>query len=160
MQQSVYIHLFEKVQQLSEAVVILELPETLTFPVVLPEITSVQSKRPSAKKQSRAPEKAAQLPSRQSARSHVNVQELLKRSPVTTVDPRLQKLIADQLDVEQDQVVPTASLVEDLDADSLDLVEYFMNVEQLFSITISDEDAEQLMTVGGMHAYLSGRGVL
>ena len=76
------------------------------------------------------------------------------------VDPRLKKIVVDQLGVDENEVVPIASLVEDLNADSLDLVEYIMSVEEVFKVEISDEDAEKLTTVGETQAYLQDKGVL
>ncbi len=54
----------------------------------------------------------------------------------------------------------SASLVEDLNADSLDLVEYIMSVEEVFKIQITDEEAELLTTVEEAQLYLLDRGVL
>ena len=66
----------------------------------------------------------------------------------------------EQLGVEASEVTPNASLVEDLNADSLDLVEYIMTVEQVFQVQISDEVAEKLTTVGETQAYLQDKEVL
>ena len=66
----------------------------------------------------------------------------------------------EQLGVDESEVLPSASLVEDLNADSLDLVEYVMSVEEVFQVQISDEDAERLTTVGETQAYLQDKGVL
>src|SRR5437660_469345 len=59
------------------------------------------------------------------------------------VFPRVKKIIVEQLGVEEDEVVPTASFVEDLNADSLDLVELIMSLEEEFGMEISDEEAEK-----------------
>ncbi len=61
---------------------------------------------------------------------------------------RLKEIIIDRLDVEEDQINPEASFVEDLGADSLDIVELIMGIEEEFDIEIPDEDAEKLTTVG------------
>ena len=61
---------------------------------------------------------------------------------------RLKEIIIDRLDVEEDQIRPEASFVEDLGADSLDIVELIMGIEEEFDIEIPDEDAEKLTTVG------------
>jgi acyl carrier protein len=77
----------------------------------------------------------------------------------TQVDDRPKKIVVDQLGVDDSTVVPNASLVEDLNADSLDLVEYVMSLEEQFKIHISDEEAEKLTTFGETQAYLMDRGV-
>ena len=66
---------------------------------------------------------------------------------------RLKEIITDRLDVEADQIVPEASFVEDLGADSLDLVELIMGIEEEFDIEIPDEDAEKLTSVGEAMNY-------
>ena len=76
------------------------------------------------------------------------------------IDERLKKIVIEQLGVDESEVVPNASLVEDLNADLLDLVEYIMSVEAVFKLEISDEDAEKLTTVGETQAYLLDKGVL
>ncbi|MDR1730707.1 MAG: acyl carrier protein [Synergistaceae bacterium] len=67
--------------------------------------------------------------------------------------PRLKEIIVDRLDVEEDQIVPEASFVEDLGADSLDIVELIMGIEEEFDIEIPDEDAEKLTSVGEAMNY-------
>ena len=57
---------------------------------------------------------------------------------------RLKEIITERLDVEEDQIVPEATFVEDLGADSLDIVELIMGIEEEFDIEIPDEDAEKL----------------
>jgi acyl carrier protein len=71
-----------------------------------------------------------------------------------TADDRLKKIIADQLSVSEDEVVPEASFIEDLNADSLDLVELIMSLEEEFNVKISDEDAEKIRTVQDAIDYL------
>ena len=71
--------------------------------------------------------------------------------------PRVKKIIVEQLGVEEDEVVPTASFVEDLNADSLDLVELIMSLEEEFGTEISDEDAERIRTVGDAVEYIDER---
>jgi acyl carrier protein len=68
------------------------------------------------------------------------------RMAVSTLD-RIKKIIVEQLGVDEAEVVPTASFVEDLNADSLDLVELIMSLEEEFGLEISDEDAEKIVTV-------------
>ena len=72
----------------------------------------------------------------------------------TDVFPRLKKIIVDQLGVDESEVVPNASFVEDLNADSLDLVELIMSLEEEFKIQISDEDAEKITTVQEAQDYI------
>jgi acyl carrier protein len=60
---------------------------------------------------------------------------------------RVKKIICEQLDVEEKDVVPTASFVDDLGADSLDQVELIMAMEEEFDVSISDEEAEKITTV-------------
>ena len=69
-------------------------------------------------------------------------------------EDRLKKIIADQLSVNEDDVVPEASFIDDLNADSLDLVELIMSLEEEFSVKISDEDAEKIRTVQDAMDYL------
>ncbi len=64
-----------------------------------------------------------------------------------SVEDKVIKIIAEKLDVDLDEVVPKAALVDDLGADSLDLVELVMTMEEEFDIEISDEEAEQLVTI-------------
>lgn len=83
---------------------------------------------------------------------------------MATVFERVRGLIVEQLGVEEDQVVPTASFVDDLNADSLDLVELIMSMEEEFSqngstMEISDEDAEKIVTVQDAVDYLKDLGV-
>ncbi len=67
---------------------------------------------------------------------------------------RLKKIIVDQLGVDESEVVPGASFVEDLNADSLDLVELIMSLEEEFKLQISDEDAEKITTVQEAEDYI------
>ena len=64
-----------------------------------------------------------------------------------SVEEKVRKIIAEKLSVDLDEVVPEASFVDDLGADSLDLVELIMTMEEEFDVEISDEDAETLVTV-------------
>ena len=67
---------------------------------------------------------------------------------------RMKKIIVEQLGVEENDVTPTASFVEDLNADSLDLVELIMSLEEEFNLEISDEDAEKIHTVNDALEYV------
>jgi acyl carrier protein len=73
---------------------------------------------------------------------------------MATVSERLKKIIVDQLGVDESEVVPNASFVEDLNADSLDLVELIMSLEEEFKLQISDEDAEKITTVQEAEDYI------
>jgi acyl carrier protein len=78
---------------------------------------------------------------------------------VTTTFERVRGLIVQQLGVEEDQVVPSASFVDDLNADSLDLVELIMSMEEEFGKEISDEEAEKIVTVQDAIDYLKDHGI-
>ena len=71
-----------------------------------------------------------------------------------TVEDRVKKIIIEQLGVEEDDVTPEASFVEDLGADSLDTVELVMAFEEEFDIEIPDEEAEKILTVGRAIEYI------
>ena len=64
-----------------------------------------------------------------------------------SIEDKVKKIIAEKLSVDLAEVIPEASFVDDLGADSLDLVELIMTMEEEFDIDISDEDAEKLDTV-------------
>ncbi len=70
------------------------------------------------------------------------------------VEEKIQKIVAEKLSVESSEVLPEASFVDDLGADSLDLVELIMAMEEAFDIEISDEDAEKLQTVQDAIEYI------
>lgn len=64
-----------------------------------------------------------------------------------SIEDKVKKIIAEKLSVDLEEVVPEASFVDDLGADSLDLVELIMSMEEEFDIDIPDEEAEKLVTV-------------
>jgi acyl carrier protein len=70
---------------------------------------------------------------------------------------KLKELVIDRLNVEEDQIKPDASFIEDLGADSLDIVELIMGIEEEFDVEIPDEDAEKLTNVGEALAYVKGK---
>ena len=71
----------------------------------------------------------------------------------TTLE-RLQGIVSERLGVDSDQVVESAEFIGDLNADSLDLVEVIMAMEQEFDLEIKDEDAENIRTVGDAVKYI------
>ena len=70
---------------------------------------------------------------------------------------RVKKVVVEQLDVAEDEVTPQASFVDDLGADSLDVVELVMGLEEEFDIEIPDEDAEKITTVQQAIEYINDR---
>jgi acyl carrier protein len=71
------------------------------------------------------------------------------------VEAKVKEIIMDKLGVEESQITPQASFINDLGADSLDIVELVMGFESSFSISIPDEDAEKIGTVGDAVKYLT-----
>ena len=83
---------------------------------------------------------------------------------MAAISERVKKIIVEQLGVEDGEVVPSASFVDDLGADSLDLVELIMSLEEEFSnpsqkIEIPDEDAEKIATVQNAVDYIIDLGI-
>jgi acyl carrier protein len=70
------------------------------------------------------------------------------------IETKVREKIAEQLGVAQDEVMPDSSFIEDLGADSLDIVELVMALEEEFNIEISDEDAEKIRTVKDVVNYI------
>ena len=75
---------------------------------------------------------------------------------MASVEEKVKHIIVEQLGVDEDEVKPNASFVDDLGADSLDVVELVMALEEEFSLEISDEDAEKLTTVEQAVSYIKG----
>lgn len=73
---------------------------------------------------------------------------------IEEVQAKLKEIVMDRLNAEEEQIKPEASFVEDLGADSLDIVELIMGIEEEFDIEIPDEDAEKLTTVGEAMNYV------
>lgn len=71
-----------------------------------------------------------------------------------SIDEKIKKIICEQLEVSEEDVVPQASFVDDLGADSLDQVELIMAMEEEFGISISDEEAEKIATVKDAIDYI------
>jgi len=83
---------------------------------------------------------------------------------MATVYERLKKIIVEQLAVEEEEITPSASFADDLSADSLDLVELMMAIEEEFStsslkIDIPDENADEILTVQDAIDYLKDLGI-
>ena len=74
-----------------------------------------------------------------------------------TTEEKVKDIIVEQLGVNPEQVTPQASFIEDLGADSLDIVELVMAFEEEFSVEVPDEDAEKLQTVGDVINYIKER---
>jgi acyl carrier protein len=74
---------------------------------------------------------------------------------MSDVSEKVKNIICEQLDVSEEVVIPTASFVNDLGADSLDQVELIMAMEEEFDITIPDEDAEKIATVQDAVDYIN-----
>ena len=70
------------------------------------------------------------------------------------LEQRVADIIVDQLGITREEVVPEASFIDDLGADSLDIVELVMAMEEEFDVEIPDEDAEKIQTIGDAIAYL------
>ncbi len=71
------------------------------------------------------------------------------------LETRIRLLVADQLGVELREVTSDANIVEDLSADSLDVVELVMAIEEAFDIEVSDEDVERMRTISDMERYVN-----
>ena len=71
-----------------------------------------------------------------------------------SVEERVREIISEQLNVSKEEVIPDASFTDDLGADSLDLVELVMALEEVFEIEVSDEDAEKIRKVKDVFDYI------
>ena len=70
---------------------------------------------------------------------------------------KVKEIIIDQLDVEEDKVTAEASITEDLGADSLDVVDLVMSIEESFDIEIPDEEVENIKTVGDIVKFIEAK---
>ena len=75
----------------------------------------------------------------------------------TDLEARVSEMIIEQLGATKEEIVPEASFIDDLGADSLDIVELVMAMEETFDIEIPDDDAEKIQTIGDAVAYLRNR---
>jgi acyl carrier protein len=78
--------------------------------------------------------------------------------PSAEMELRLKKIVADRLGCEESAIVPSARFAEELKADSLDLVELIMALEEEFGVDIPDEAAEKNLTVGDAMSYIDANG--
>ena len=76
---------------------------------------------------------------------------------MSDVAERVKKIVVEHLNVDGEKVTDNASFIEDLGADSLDIVELVMAFEEEFSVEVPDEDAEKLQTVGDVTKYIEER---
>lgn len=73
---------------------------------------------------------------------------------MSDIENKVKELISQQLEVSEDKLVPTASFIDDLKADSLAVVELVLALEQEFGLEIPEEDTEQIKTVGDAISYI------
>lgn len=81
-----------------------------------------------------------------------------QEAKVASLNPKIKDIIVEQLGVDPEKVKTEASFIDDLGADSLDIVELVMAMEEEFDLEIPDEDAEKLKTVSDVQDYLSKKG--
>ena len=78
---------------------------------------------------------------------------------MSAVEEKVKSIVVNQLGVNEEEVTNEASFVEDLGADSLDIVELVMSMEDMFDIEIEDEQAEKLLTVKDVLDFIETRGI-
>jgi len=76
---------------------------------------------------------------------------------MAAVEERVTEIIIEQLGIAKSEVVPESSFIDDLGADSLDIVELVMAMEETFDIEIPDDDAEKIQTIGDAFSYVKER---
>lgn len=74
-----------------------------------------------------------------------------------SIEDKIRKTVADKLKVDIEDVIPEASFIDDLGADSLDIVELIMSMEELFDIEIEDDEAEKLTTVNAVLQFIKDK---
>jgi acyl carrier protein len=89
-----------------------------------------------------------------SARENTNYTNFMAEK---SIEEKVKDIIVEQLGVNPEQVTPQASFIEDLGADSLDIVELVMAFEEEFGVEVPDEDAEKLQTVGDVIKYIEDK---
>ena len=82
----------------------------------------------------------------------------LQKEGTMSVNPKVKDIVVEQLGVDPEKVKLEAKFIEDLGADSLDIVELVMAMEEEFDLEIPDEDAEKLKTVNDVQSYLVSKG--
>ena len=76
---------------------------------------------------------------------------------MSSIEERVTKIVCEQLNVSEDKITPETSFINDLGADSLDMVELVMHFEEDFEMQIPDEDAEKIQTVGQSIEYIKAK---
>jgi acyl carrier protein len=76
---------------------------------------------------------------------------------MSATEDRVAEIIVEQLGITRGEIVPEASFIDDLGADSLDIVELVMAMEETFDIEIPDDDAEKIQTIGDAFSYVKER---
>jgi acyl carrier protein len=76
---------------------------------------------------------------------------------MSATEDRVAEIIVEQLGITRGEIIPEASFIDDLGADSLDIVELVMAMEETFDIEIPDDDAEKIQTIGDAFSYVKER---
>jgi acyl carrier protein len=76
-----------------------------------------------------------------------------------TLEEKVINLVMEQLDVTREECIPEASFIDDLGADSLDLVEMIMEMEEVFGLEIADEELEKIRTIKDVLEFLKSKGI-
>lgn len=86
-----------------------------------------------------------------------DIQLEVTRTTMADIEAKVKEIIVEQLSVNSEDVIPDAKFLEDLGADSLDIVELVMAFEEEFGLDIPDEDAEKIRTVGNAVSYIKDK---